>query len=96
MKQLIPTRLQEFLKALASETRQNILLLFMDGQSRTVNQVAESLQLGQSTASEHLSLMRRAGLMQSTKFGKEVLYQPDRASILRSLGEWQVWLAGCC
>jgi len=96
MQHAIPIHLQEFLKALASETRQNILLLFTDGQPRTVNQVAESMQLGQSTASEHLSLMRRGGLMGSTKVGKEVLYRPDRASIVRSLGELQVWLADCC
>jgi ArsR family transcriptional regulator, arsenate/arsenite/antimonite-responsive transcriptional repressor len=96
MRNALPSPLQEFLKALASDTRQNILLLFMDGQERTVNQIAAALQLGQSTASEHLSQMRRAGLLVSTKAGKEVLYRPDREAILRSMGELQALLTRCC
>lgn len=92
----VPVDLQSFLKALASETRQDALMLFADGQPRTVNQVAETLGLGQSTTSEQLALMRRSGLLKSTKNGKEVLYQPDRDAILSALRSLEQWLTQCC
>ncbi len=91
-----PLELQDFLKALASETRQRILQLFADGQERTVNQVAGEVQIGQSTASEQLTLLRRSGLLQARRDGKEVYYSPDapRAHVLlRQLTEL---LARCC
>jgi DNA-binding transcriptional ArsR family regulator len=91
-----PLELQDFLKALASETRQRILQLFADGQERTVNQVAGEVQIGQSTASEQLAYLRRSGLLCARRVGKEVYYSPDPArahALLRQLSEL---LARCC
>ena len=53
----IPADLLNFLKSLASESRLNIVLLFLDGQERTVNQIAEAVGLGQPATSEHLALL---------------------------------------
>src|SRR5512141_2693088 len=69
--------IREFLKALASETRQRILFLFVDGEPRTVGQIASELQTGQSTASEHLAILKRGGLLDSEREGKEVYYRPN-------------------
>ena len=85
-----------FLKAAASESRMNILLLFIDGQERTVNQISESIQLEQSTTSEHLALMKRSGLLLSKKSGKEVYYRPDIEKIGYYLGVLNQLLNNCC
>lgn len=87
---------QDFLRALASETRQRILFLFGDGQERTVGQVAEEAGIGQSTASEHLSTLRRAGLLTARREGKEVYYCPDGARVAALLGRLRDVLARCC
>ncbi len=88
--------LLEFLKSIASESRIKILLLFLDGQERTVNQIAEAVGLGQPTTSEHLAIMRRSGVLVSTKQGKEVFYQPDRERLLRHLNILRSILEKCC
>lgn len=95
MHQLPPV--DDFLKALASETRQRILFqAFQAGQERTVGQVAELMGIGQSTASEHLAIMRRGGLLQSRREGKEVYYRPDRRQVLGMMQHLTDQLASCC
>ncbi|MCG8611555.1 MAG: metalloregulator ArsR/SmtB family transcription factor [Pseudomonadales bacterium] len=85
-----------FLKSLASESRLKILMVFMDGQERTVNQVSEAVGVGQSTCSEHLMILKRAGVVRSEKRGKEVIYSPDRAMITNKLDELSQFLKQCC
>ncbi len=92
----VPPELLDFIKAMASESRMNILLLFLDGQARTVNQIAEAVGLGQPATSEHLALMKRSGVLISEKQGKEVYYRPDRAQIVRSLETLSTLLKSCC
>lgn len=97
MKKLtVSQELLDFTKAIASESRINILLLFLDGQERTVNQIAEATELGQSTASEHLAIMKRSGVLVSKKEGKEVYYRPDRTQIARYLDLLSNLLKKCC
>ncbi|MBI2384105.1 MAG: winged helix-turn-helix transcriptional regulator [Gammaproteobacteria bacterium] len=96
MKCLVAAELQTFLKALASETRQRLLMLFIDGKERTVNEVAAEAGLSQAATSEHLSVMRQAGLLQCERRGKEVIYRPDRQRILLRLTELQGLLVRCC
>ncbi len=92
----VSPELLEFLKSIASESRVKILLLFLDGQERTVNQIAEAVGLGQPTTSEHLAIMKRSGVLVSTKQGKEVHYQPDRERLLRHLNTLRSVLENCC
>jgi ArsR family transcriptional regulator len=88
---------QEFLYGLASETRQNILFhVFLDGQERTVGQVARLTGLGQPTTSEHLKILKRSGILTSRREGKEVFYRPDRARVLASLAHLTDLLTRCC
>jgi len=63
--------LVELLKALAHPVRLRILALLRDGEL-CVCQVAEVLQLAPSTVSEHLTDLRRAGLVQERKVGRWV------------------------
>lgn len=92
----VPPELQDFLKALASETRQSILLLFVDGQERTVGQVAEQVNLGQSTASEHLAILKRSGLLTARRQQKEVYYAPDGDRIRDLATKLNALLLHCC
>src|SRR5438105_1864601 len=96
MSKLTP-QLQEFLHGLASETRQHILFyVFADGQEHTVGQVAQQTKLGQSTASEHLAVLKRAGILTSRREGKEVYYRPHREAVLASLAQLTELLTHCC
>ena len=91
------TDLQDFLHGLASETRQKILFqVFFDGQEHTVGQVAQQTELGQSTASEHLALLKRARILTSRREGKEVYYRPNREGIVSSLAQLTTFLTQCC
>lgn len=88
--------LHAFLRALASETRQRILFLFMTSQQLTVGQVAEAVAVTPSTASEHLAVLKRAGMVQSQRVGKEVIYRPQRTQMLARAHELLTYLSHCC
>ena len=92
----ISQELLEFVKSLASETRMSILLLFLDGQERTVSQITEAIGLGQPTTSEHLAVMKRSGVLTSEKRGKEVYYRPNRLQIAHQLEYLSSLLKQCC
>ncbi|EXU62467.1 Tellurite resistance TerB [Streptomyces sp. PRh5] len=84
--------LQVFLKALTSGTRQKLFAHFADGEELTVGEVAERAGLGPSTTSEHLAVLRRGGLLQSTRSGKLVRYRADREGIAELLGQLHSYL----
>jgi DNA-binding transcriptional ArsR family regulator len=86
----------EFLKALASPTRQRILLLFARGAELSVNEVAEQAAIGQSSASQQLDLLRRGGIVTSRREGKTVLYRADKQRSAAALADLQAYLQNCC
>lgn len=89
--------LSDFLKALAGETRQQILTVFACSPAeRTVNQIAEQLGIGQSTASENLTALRRTGVLQARRSGKTVFYRPNRARALFLVDQLRAYLTTCC
>jgi DNA-binding transcriptional ArsR family regulator len=92
----LDTPARDFLRALASETRQQMMTVFAGGRELTVGEVADLCGLGQSTASEQLAILRRGGLVQSTRQGKLVRYRADPASIGTRLADLQGYLACCC
>ncbi|WP_433331740.1 ArsR/SmtB family transcription factor [Spirillospora sp. CA-294931] len=86
----------DFLKALASEQRQELMALFAGGVELTVGTVAERMGIGQSSASQQLAILRRGGLLVSRRDGKQVRYRVDGPAIERSLVELQSYLRRCC
>jgi len=89
--------LSEFLKALAGETRQQILSVFSSSaEERTVNEVAERLGIGQSTASENLARLKRSGILEARRSGKTVYYRPNRARALQLVNQLKTYLETCC
>jgi ArsR family transcriptional regulator len=94
-KQAVFASLAEVAKALASANRIEIVELLGQGE-RGVEGIATRLSLSVANASQHLRLMRSAGLLASRRDGKQVLYRlADRTvvelmSVLGRLGERNV------
>jgi ArsR family transcriptional regulator len=63
----------ELLKLLADETRLAVVRQLLDG-PRHVGEINEALGLEQSLLSHHLKVLRDAGLVESRRDGKAVLY----------------------
>jgi tellurite resistance protein TerB len=89
-------QVRAFLKALASENRQQVMLLFSSGAEHTVGAVAEHLGIGQSTASQQLALLRHGGILSSRRDGKTVYYRADPTGITAVLDELRDYLQHCC
>ncbi|MGP3935547.1 ArsR/SmtB family transcription factor [Nonomuraea sp. KM88] len=85
-----------FLKALASPTRQRIMLLFARGAELSVNQVSQLAGIGQPRASEQLAELKRGGILTSRKEGKVVLYRADKETVASALSNLQAYLQHCC
>ncbi|MFD8531666.1 ArsR/SmtB family transcription factor [Streptosporangium canum] len=85
-----------FLKAMASDTRQQILMLFSGGIELTVGEVAERLSLSQSAASIHLATLRDGGVLSARREWKTVYYRADPARIGQALSDLQASLQACC
>jgi ArsR family transcriptional regulator len=62
------------LKVLADQTRLAVVRQLLDG-PRYVGQLNESLRLDQSLLSHHLRILRGAGIVESRRDGKAVLYR---------------------
>lgn len=86
----------DFLKAFGNEKRQEIFLsIFADGREHNITEVSERAGIAQSTASEHLAILKRAGILMSHKVEKEVFYKIDRRGILGKIDEVKSYLT-CC
>lgn len=86
----------EFLRALASSTRQRVMLLFARGEELSVGEVADRLGIGQSTASQQLAVLRRAHVVLARREGKTVFYRADRDGMAAALADLQGYLQRCC
>ncbi len=63
----------EFLKALANRHRLMILCQLIDGE-RSVGDLAVALGIRDSTASQHLALLRKDGLVNARRDGQTIWY----------------------
>ncbi|MBE2223877.1 MAG: helix-turn-helix transcriptional regulator [Anaerolineae bacterium] len=86
----------QFCKGLANANRQHILFaVFVDKQEHTVGEIAEKVGIANSTASEHLSILKSAGILQSEKRDREVYYMVNKDKIREYIILIEVWLT-CC
>lgn len=81
--------LAAFAKALAHPTRVRILRLLAAKEARMCSHIVDELPLAQSTVSEHLRILRAAGLVQANESGPCVGYciVPARLRRLKRLLE---------
>lgn len=70
----------ERLAALADPTRIRLLLRLREG-SANVNRLAGDLEINQASASKHLNVLRRAGLIVARREGTQAIYSVHDASI---------------
>ena len=62
------------LRALNHKLRQNILKLLEEQGKLTVTEIYVQLRLEQSVASQHLAILRRAGIVKTEREGKFIYY----------------------
>jgi ArsR family transcriptional regulator len=75
-------RLQvEVLKTLANVRRLEIIHLLADG-PREVSRLAEEMGVSQPNVSQHLALMRAAGVVEADRDGREVRYRLSDPAII--------------
>ena len=72
--------LDDFLRAMADETRQHILALLREGEMN-VSEIQERLPVTQPTISHHLAILYHANLVSRRRVGKHVLYRANPACI---------------
>lgn len=70
--------LRTYYRALGDETRLRILQLLATEGERTVSDIAERLRLSQPLLSWHLRRLRRAGVVRTTRVGRQVRCSFDR------------------
>ncbi len=80
-KQRLYTQFAEVAKALGHGHRLEILELLAQGE-RSVEALAERAGLSVANASQHLRLMRRAGLLASRRDGKRIFYRLSDPAVL--------------
>jgi ArsR family transcriptional regulator len=66
--------LAAFAKAIAHPTRVRILRLLARKEARMCSHIVDELPLAQSTVSEHLRILRTAGLVRANESGPRVSY----------------------
>lgn len=75
-------KLTEVFKALADPTRLRLVELLSEGEKALcVNALARALGVTQSAVSQHLRVLRQAGLVKGERRGQSVHYSLDRDSL---------------
>ncbi|MGI5419821.1 ArsR/SmtB family transcription factor [Actinomadura luteofluorescens] len=72
--------------ALASPVRRELTALLLDG-PRPVNDLAAHFAMSRPSVSEHLKVLRDAGLVSERRSGRQRLYRLEPAP-LRELSQW--------
>jgi ArsR family transcriptional regulator len=83
-------------RALADETRRDILRLLRDG-TLTSGEIAERFSSSWPTISRHLAVLRDAGLLTTERRGQEIRYELNTSvfqDVVRHLIEWTRPTAG--
>lgn len=66
------------LRAVNHKLRQRILELLEENERLTVTDLFVKLRLEQSVASQHLAILRRAGVVQTERHGKFIYYSVNK------------------
>lgn len=76
-------------RALASEPRRELLLLLADGGEASVTDLTDHFNISRPAVSKHLSVLRRAGLVDARREGRRNVYRLERGP-LRDVLRWLV------
>jgi ArsR family transcriptional regulator len=75
-------------KALGDPTRRRILELLSDG-DMTAGQIADNFQMSKPSVSNHLGVLRAAGLVTSKRSGQKVIYHLN-TTVFQDIMKWLV------
>jgi ArsR family transcriptional regulator len=89
-------RLTRMLRALGNPTRFQIVKMLAELQQCVTKDIVEGTSLTQSTVSQHLKVLREAGLIQGAIEGRLTYYCLDSAGIRWLKDQIAGWLPGCC
>lgn len=84
---LAAMRPEPVFSALSHPVRRRVISILLAGQ-RTAGALADEFELSRSAVSEHLGILRQAGLVRETKVGRERIY----ALNAQPLAELRSWL----
>jgi ArsR family transcriptional regulator, arsenate/arsenite/antimonite-responsive transcriptional repressor len=89
-------RLAKMLKALGNPVRFQIMQILAEKQTCITGEIVESTTLAQSTVSQHLKVLREAGLIHGEIEGPATCYCLNPADILWLKEKIGDWLPDCC
>jgi ArsR family transcriptional regulator len=89
-------RLIKMLKALGNPVRFQIVQILAEKQVCITGEIVEFTTLAQSTVSEHLKVLREAGLLKGDLEGPATCYCLNQDGILWLREQIGVWLPSCC
>ncbi len=72
--------------AIAEPRRRDILELIA-ADERSVNEIADALEMGQPSVSKHLQVLRDVGLVTQRRDGRRIMYRTN-AEQLRTIHDW--------
>ncbi|MFH0916216.1 MAG: metalloregulator ArsR/SmtB family transcription factor [bacterium] len=71
------TRMAEVFKVLSDPTRVHIIQVLIRGEDKCVRDLAEEVEMSQSSVSHHLRILRHLRLVRARRQGREVFYAHD-------------------
>lgn len=89
-------RLARMLKALGNPVRFQIMQILAEKQMCITGEIVEFTTLAQSTVSQHLKVLREAGLIEGEIDGPATCYCLDTANIRWMKDRIDAWLPQCC
>ena len=89
-------RLVRMLKALGNPTRFQIVKTLAECQRCITKDIVDQMPLAQSTVSQHLKVLREAGVIQGEIEGPATCYCLDPGGIRWLKEQIERWLPGCC
>jgi ArsR family transcriptional regulator len=89
-------RLARMLKALGNPVRFRIMQTLAERQTCITQEIVDSTPLAQSTVSQHLKVLREAGLIRGEVEGPATCYCLDPQGIRWLKEQIEGWLPGCC
>jgi len=70
-----------------AEPRRRQILELIAGEERSVNEIADALELEQPSVSKHLQVLRNVDLVTVRRDGRRILYRTN-ADTLRTVHDW--------
>jgi ArsR family transcriptional regulator len=89
-------RLAQMLKALGNPIRFQIVETLAERQTCITNEIVATTPLAQSTVSQHLKVLREAGLVSGEVEGPATCYCLNADGIRWLKEQIEGWLPGCC